>query len=105
MKTLAIVLASVLAQAALASECVQTGAWVLPAGVIAAIESADAGKGEPGKAGTSRETFITRIGQDNKGYWTMTKEAIHGVQVDEPYSTAYARSPRVAEVTPLPGAQ
>jgi len=105
MKILIIALASVLGQSALASECAQTGAWVVPPGVMAVIESADPGQDQPGKAATARESFITQVGQDNRGYWTMTKEDVPRAQVDDRYSTAYAPAPRVGEATHSPEAR
>jgi hypothetical protein len=105
MKTLIIALASVLGQSAFASECAQTGAWVVPPGVMAVLESADPGQEQPGKAATARETFITQVGQDNRGYWTMTKEDVPRVQVDDRHSTAFTLAPRVCAVTHSPEAR
>jgi hypothetical protein len=90
MPTLAIALAAVLAQGAFACECDQGVAWVSPHGATFPMAESGPGKDEPEKVGASRETFITRIGQDERGYWTMTKEDIHGSRVDDRFATGSA---------------
>ena len=93
MQTLAIPLAAVLGQGALACECDLAATWISPHGAIFAIAQVDPGTDEPEPFGASRETFITRVGQDDKGNWTMTKEEIRGVQIDD----------RAIGPTPFPG--
>ena len=81
MQTLAITLAAVLGQGALACECDLAATWVSPHGAIFAIAQVEPERDEPEPVGASRETFITRVGQDDQGDWTMTREPIHGMRI------------------------
>jgi hypothetical protein len=97
MQTLALTLAAVLGQGALACECDLVATWVSPHGAVFAIAQVDTDGDEPAPFGASRETFITRVGQDDKGDWTMTKEAIHGMQIDD-QAIGSAPSPGTGEI-------
>jgi hypothetical protein len=96
MQTLAITLAAVLGQGALACECDLAATWISPHGAIFAIAQVDPGD-EPERIGASRETFITRVGQDDKGDWTMTKEPLDSMRIGD---QAIGPSPGSGESTP-----
>ena len=83
MQTLAITLATVLGQGALACECDLAATWISPHGAVFAIAQVDPDRDDPEPVGTSHETFMTRVGQDERGDWTMTKERIHSVRTGD----------------------
>jgi hypothetical protein len=97
MQTFAIALSAALAQGALACECDRAGTWVSPHGAVFVFAPAET-RDEPEQVGTSRETFITRVGQDDRGYWTMTREDMDGTRIDDRHAIASAPFPGTGEL-------